>query len=112
MGTQRESALSLRIRKKLEERYAGSWWVKTSGNNRVGTPDLLGCVRGVFVCLEVKHPDNNQGLTRVQRVTLSQIHRAGGYAFEVRSVPQSIEAVEEALSLAGAAQAAAGSSGP
>jgi hypothetical protein len=34
----------------------GHWWMKTQPPNRQGVPDLLVCVRGKFLGLEVKRP--------------------------------------------------------
>lgn len=97
MAQQAESRLQQRIVKKLRSTYPGSWWVKTSGNNRVGTPDLLGCVEGLFIALEVKTPENPDEATPTQAENLAHIRRAGGYSAVVRGAPQAVQAVAEAL---------------
>lgn len=95
MSAQAESALSNRIRRRLEREWPRSWWVKTSGNNRVGTPDLLGCVEGVFIALEVKMPGGEA--TRLQQEVMRRLERAGGYAATVTGQAEAVTAVAEAL---------------
>lgn len=48
-----------------------------------GIPDVIACVNGRFVALEVKRPGNKP--TPLQRATLEQIQKAGGLAAVVTS---------------------------
>lgn len=51
-----------------------------------GTPDIIGCVRGRWIALEVKRPDGSYGLTIPQAIRIKQIRAAGGIAEVVTSV--------------------------
>lgn len=97
MAKQAESNLSRAIIKSLRSSFPGSWWVKTSGNNRVGTPDIIGCVEGMFVAIETKMPTRENTVTKIQQATLDAISYAGGLAVVVTGVHQAQQAVEEAL---------------
>ena len=61
----------------LEEE--GAWVIKTQSTNKNGTPDILGCLNGRFIAVEVKTTSGT--LSRLQELKLQQIERAGGIAF-------------------------------
>lgn len=63
----------------------GHWWVNVhgAGVGRNGIPDILACVDGRFLALEVKQFGNNA--TPLQRFEIERIRRAGGHAFVVHS---------------------------
>lgn len=62
-----------------------------------GTPDILCCIHGVFVGIELKLEHHGKyGLTKPQEVRLRQIQKAGGLGFCVTS----IEEVEEIVGIA------------
>ena len=58
--------------------------VKTIVSNKKGVPDLLVCIRGTFVGIEVKTPKGTA--TPLQEWNLESIRKAGGYSFIARSV--------------------------
>lgn len=58
-----------------------------------GIPDIIGCVEGRFVALEVKSPDGNHPVTELQEHTLKEITEAEGLAAVVRSVDQAKQVV-------------------
>ena len=51
-----------------------------------GLPDIICCLNGKFVGLEVKTPDGK--VTKLQEVTLAKIQAAGGMGVVVRSVDE------------------------
>ena len=51
-----------------------------------GLPDIICCIDGQFVGLEVKTPDGK--VTKLQEVTLAKIQAAGGMGVVVRSVDE------------------------
>ena len=65
-----------KIRKYLEERDA--WILKTwsNGIQRQGVPDLLVCINGKFLGIEVKADDGKP--SQLQLHNISQIRKAGG----------------------------------
>lgn len=59
---------------------------KTHGDEKsAGLPDLMCCVRGRYVAIEVKAPGASRGATRRQLAELARIERSGGIAFVARS---------------------------
>lgn len=76
-----EQQIQRKIIKDLERR--GAWVVKTITCNKRGTPDLLACLDGQFVAIEVKTPTGK--LSPIQAVQLGRITASGGRAFVVYS---------------------------
>lgn len=68
------------------------WPVKVIVSNRNGTPDILACVDGRFVAIEVKTPTGR--LTKLQKYHIDRIIEAGGVAFVATSVDDVIEKLE------------------
>lgn len=64
------------------------WFVKIAGGTfqRLGIPDYIGCVKGRFVAVELKHPEDlSADLTPMQRVIKGYIEGAGGIYFVCRA---------------------------
>lgn len=59
-----------------------------------GIPDIIACIGGCFFAFEVKQPGGK--LTRLQELTLTKIHAAGGIAYKVTSVAEVEKIVKEA----------------
>ena len=77
-------AAILRYLKALPSCFA---W-KTHGGmyGTAGIPDVIACIEGRFVALEVKTPEGT--LSKLQEVTLDRIRAAKGCAFKVSSVAE------------------------
>lgn len=71
----------------------GAWHIKTHGNmfSKAGTPDIIACLRGRFVAIEVKQPGGR--VSPLQMAHIKLINRAGGVAF----VAYSLEDVKHIL---------------
>ena len=102
----KESGLVAAISKAIHAHYPQAWVFKTVGNpyQMVGVPDLLLCVDGLLIGLEVKfqRPGESReaALSRVtpgQRGQIHAIRRAGGYADAVLSVDEALATIEAAL---------------
>ncbi len=68
-----------RVKKFLKEQ--GAWFIKYWGGaafTKAGVPDLLACVDGHFMGIELKAPKGKA--TELQLHTLEQINKSGGYA--------------------------------
>lgn len=94
----REKAFELKLRKYLESR--GHWVVKyfANGYTKSGIPDLLACVNGRFVAIEVK--GDGGYLSPLQYHTLCQIINSGGvtmvvYPHDFETFCKSIEEIEQ-----------------
>ena len=67
-----------KIKKFLKDR--GCWYVKyfANRNTRAGVPDILACVSGHFVAIEVKAENGKP--TELQKWNVDQINSSGGIA--------------------------------
>ena len=90
-----ETKITREILKYLRGR--GIWFFKVAGGpmQQRGVPDLICCVNGAFVALEVKRPELGR-LTDLQALTIERIREAGGVAEVVTSVEEAA-AVLDAL---------------
>lgn len=72
----------------------GAWLLKTRGGlgQRRGVPDIVCCIRGLFVAIEVKRPKGV--VTAWQREELTKIDLADGVAFVARSLEDVMAVVE------------------
>ena len=59
-----------------------AWWLRAHMAARAGIPDILGCMSGFFVAIEVKK-DAKSKATKLQKYVLNKIHKAGGIALVV-----------------------------
>ena len=83
----RESYVQYGIVNYLESK--GCYVYRAMGNAMAakGTPDLLCCINGKFVAMEVKREHNGDyGVTKPQEIRMRQIRKAGGFAYAVASV--------------------------
>lgn len=73
----------------------GAYHVKIHGSAYMpaGTPDILACIKGRFIGIEVKKP-NGGVVSALQKLKIKQIKNAGGVAL----VATSVEEVERELS--------------
>lgn len=75
----------------------GAFVFKVHGGpfQRAGLPDVLACVKGLYVAIEVKVPGETP--TDLQKITIKDIKKAGGIAFSATSVKQARKKLEKAL---------------
>lgn len=59
----------------------GAYFIKTHGDrfSRVGTPDIIACLNGHFVAVEVKAENGKP--SELQLYHIEQIKKSGGYAY-------------------------------
>lgn len=75
-----EKTFENKIKKYLESR--GAWFVKYwvgAQYTKSGVPDILACVNGYFVGIEVKAPNGKP--SEIQLYNVRKINAAGGFAF-------------------------------
>lgn len=75
----REKIFETKVKKYIESQ--GGWQVKFFANKytRSGVPDILACINGYFVAIEVKSDTGRP--EKIQLAKIRQIRAAGGYAF-------------------------------
>lgn len=86
MTSKSESALQkecLRWAKSLPK----SWALKVvgSGVQSSGVPDIIMCIKGYFIAIELKRPDGKGKLSDIQKAQMERIRKAGGRAVMVSS---------------------------
>jgi hypothetical protein len=82
MARQKESLWSDKAIKMLRT-IPNSWWMKKEAAAIRGLPDILGCVNGFFVAIELKNSNAKKDPSRekLQEYVCSQIGDAGGLAY-------------------------------
>lgn len=73
----------------------GAWTVKTISTNKRGTPDILACLDGRFIAIEVKAPGKLSTLSAIQQHQIKKITEQNGLAFAA----DSLETVKKAISI-------------
>jgi hypothetical protein len=105
-GPTSETGLVAQIWKRIHAEHPSAWVFKVHGSpyQVAGLPDLLVCVDGLLVGLEVKfiHPGESRqhALDRVtvrQQVQINRIHVAGGTAGVVTSAEEALALVRRAI---------------
>lgn len=80
----RENAIKRSIMKWLRARPDRVWCVKLTGANGAGKPDVIACVNGQFVAMEIKQP--GESATKLQARELRMIQHVRGSALVVESL--------------------------
>lgn len=73
-----EQDIQRKIIKWLEENEC--YVVKVISASRVGIPDILACVDGHFVAIEVKKPETKTNVSALQKYNLDKVALSGGYS--------------------------------
>lgn len=101
-----EAKLQEAIVKRIKEEWPQAWVFHPVGGpfQQVGVPDLLICVEGMLIGMEIKHqkPGETEGHARLrttatQRHTIKKINAAGGMAGTVLSVGEAVGMVRRAF---------------
>ncbi|MDY7224686.1 VRR-NUC domain-containing protein [Halalkalibacterium halodurans] len=82
----REKTVENSIKRYLDN--IGAWYIKTHGSmfSKAGTPDIIACVKGTFVAIEVKKPGGV--VSELQKAHIKLIQQAGGVAFVADSLEE------------------------
>lgn len=72
-----EQKIQSNIIKYLESE--GHYVVKVITASKKGVPDLIACINGRFVAIEVKRPETKTGTSKLQEYNLKKVDKAGGY---------------------------------
>jgi len=73
------------------------WYLKVVGNavQASGVPDILLCIKGKFIAIELKRPDGTGVLSDIQQANIERIREAGGQAYVVDSFEEFKRIIEE-----------------
>lgn len=75
----------------LDEAYV----VKVVSATKSGVPDILCCVSGTFVGIEVKRPESRNNVSKLQEYNLNLIEKAGGHSLVAWNTEMVKEFIEE-----------------
>lgn len=64
----------------------GIYFIKTVLCNRRGIPDLIMCINGKFIAIELKSPMRKAKATPLQIHEINRIQKAGGLAFVINDM--------------------------
>lgn len=101
-----ETQATKRITRAIKEKYPDAWILKVHGGGyqSAGVPDLLVCVDGKLIGLEVKHrkPGESEEHARgrasaLQLAEIEKLQRAGAVAAVVLNEEEALEEVARAL---------------
>lgn len=101
---QRESRLSRKIIDALE--LEGHFCFKVHGSEHMmaGLPDIIVCAHGLYIGLEVKHPETRNNTSLRQDYVHGKIRKAGGVAEVVCSPREALDVVARAVAAGPAAR--------
>jgi len=80
----KEQDIQRKIIKYLEAN--GAYVVKVVSATKSGVPDILACIKGQFVAIEVKTPKTINNVSRLQKYNLATIEAAGGKTIIAKSL--------------------------
>nr|WP_026681362.1 VRR-NUC domain-containing protein [Priestia megaterium] len=74
----------------------GAYHRKTHGSlfSKAGTPDILACIKGRFVAIEVKREEGGE-VSPLQKANIKMIQQAGGVAFVASSLKETKQYLAE-----------------
>ncbi len=95
-----EKTIENQIKRYLDR--LGVWYMKVHGSmyQKAGVPDIIACVDGVFVGIEIKRPGGK--VSALQQLNIDEINKNGGCAFvaySVEDVQRKITELRHALQL-------------
>lgn len=95
MSSTPEGRIQQAIQKRLGQLGVFVFKVHGSALMPKGLPDLICCVEGLFVGLEVKTPQTLRNVSTHQLLKRDEIAAAGGRWFVVASVDDALDAIEQ-----------------
>lgn len=78
-----ETRFKIKVMTKLKE-IPNSWWVKYTAKSIRGIPDIIGCVNGTFIAIELKKSvteAKKKGRNVLQNYNLEKINMIGGQGY-------------------------------
>lgn len=91
-----EQQIQKKITSYLEQE--GYYVVKVISASKAGVPDVLACIEGRFVAIEVKKPETKSNVSKLQEYNLERVTEAGGVstvAWEVEQVKTIVSAIKK-----------------
>jgi hypothetical protein len=101
MSKKPETRIQLTMQKALRKEFKGCYVRKIHGNEftPAGMPDLICCIDGLFISIEVKTLETMEKEDKLQDDEAKDIRKAGGVYFKACKTSQVIYDVREYLRL-------------
>ena len=89
-----EKQVENQIKKWLEKH--NYWYFKVHGGafQKVGVPDIIACINGKFVAIEVKRP-NGGVVSKLQQMQMKKIKENGGVVGVARSLDEFLQILKD-----------------
>jgi hypothetical protein len=97
----KEKTIVKNLRKKLKSTVGGCWRKLHGGLFQSGMLDLLGCVKGRYIEIEVKRPGKLRKVSDLQHSRIREVIANGGLAFAADNVDQAVKRVKKWLRVPG-----------
>ena len=91
-----EQVIQKKIITMLEKEY-DAYVVKVVNATRGGVPDLLVCIEGLFLAIEVKRPESKNNVSKLQEYNLKKIEDCGGNAIVAWNTEMVREVADELI---------------
>jgi hypothetical protein len=91
-----------KIKEAIKKQWPQAYIFKVHGSVfSAGIPDLVGCVNGLFVGIEVKQPTTMKNVTALQAKNIEWINKAGGLAFVCSDPKEAVAKINDRLNTGG-----------
>lgn len=90
-----EKAIENQIKKYLVTNKIYHYKVHGNGFQRSGIPDIIACIKGRFVGIEVKKPGGI--VSNLQKINIEEIKKSGGVGIMVYSFEEAKQVIDELL---------------
>lgn len=93
----REKTLENKIKEHLKKNGHFHFKFFANAMTKTGVPDIIACIHGKFVGIEVKNPNGKGVISPLQQLTCDEINKQGGKAIIVDSFDKYLKFYEEVI---------------
>lgn len=90
-----EKQLENKMKKYLSSKNIYHFKVHGNGFMRSGIPDLICCINGRFVAIEIKRPDGKGKVSKLQEIEIYRIKKSDGIAVIMNNYDQFVKFIGE-----------------
>ena len=90
-----EKQLENNMKKYLSSKNIYHFKVHGNGFMRSGIPDLICCINGRFVAIEIKRPDGKGKVSKLQEIELDRIKKSDGIAVVMNNYDEFVKFISE-----------------
>lgn len=93
----KEKTLENKIKEHLKKNGHFHFKFFANAMTKTGVPDIIACINGRFVGIEVKNPNGKGVISLLQQLTCNEINKQGGKAIIVDSFDKYLKFYEEVI---------------